>query len=71
MIRHGKQIDPLSVDLPAGDPVPDQAEDRWTQARETRMALLRSIPGAGPVRTTLASAEAAADPPPPQAQGSH
>lgn len=71
MIRHGKQIDPLSVDLPAGDPVPDQAEDRWNRARETRMALLRSIPGAGPVRTTMASAEASSEPPPPQAQGSH
>jgi len=64
MIRHGKQIDPLSVDLPAGDPVPDDAEARWQQARTTRMALLRSIPASGPVRATMASTEASPQTPP-------
>lgn len=68
MLRHGAQIDPLSVDLPAGDPVPNDAEVRWEHALTGRMALLRSIPGAGPVRSTMATAETAADPPPPEAQ---
>ncbi len=69
MIRGGRQIDPLSVDLPAGDPVPDQAEARWHEAMTARLALLRSIPGAGPVRTTVASADASPQPPPPPTQG--
>jgi murein DD-endopeptidase MepM/ murein hydrolase activator NlpD len=60
LIRSGTQIDPLSVDLPAGDPVPDSSRDKWRQARDVRLALLESIPGAGPVRT------AAADRPSPQ-----
>lgn len=51
MLRGGNQIDPLSVDLPAGDPVPDADRLKWTRDRDVRLALLESIPGAGPVRT--------------------
>jgi murein DD-endopeptidase MepM/ murein hydrolase activator NlpD len=53
MIRAGKQMDPLSVDLPAGDPVPAEDEDRWLSERGARMALLELIPGAGPARTAV------------------
>lgn len=53
MIRGGRQIDPLSVDLPAGDPVPAEARLRWQEDKNVRVALLESIPGGGPVRTTL------------------
>ncbi|NJD18606.1 MAG: M23 family metallopeptidase [Gemmatimonadetes bacterium] len=61
MIRSGRQIDPLSVDLPAGDPVPDQAKARWQTERTARFALLDLIPGAGPVRTASARVDATSD----------
>lgn len=53
MLRGGRQIDPLSVDLPAGDPVPDEDRLQWMEARTARLALLESIPGAGPVRVAV------------------
>lgn len=59
MLRGGRQIDPLSVDLPAGDPVPSEDVGRWRAEMTGRMALLESIPRAGPVRAFVT--EAAAD----------
>ncbi len=57
MLRSGRQIDPLSVDLPAGDPVPADSRAEWTREMTTRVALLESIPGAGPVRLVRAQEE--------------
>ncbi len=57
MLRNGQQFDPLSVKLPAGDPVPTDAMDRWRADMTARTALLESIPGGGPVRTAEAFAE--------------
>ena len=57
MLRHGRQIDPLSVDLPAGDPVPEDVRTRWRSDMSVRMSLLESIPRAGPVRDAVAEAE--------------
>ncbi len=56
MLRSGRHMDPLSVDLPAGDPVPAQDRIRWLEEMDVRVALLESIPGGGPVRTLLAEA---------------
>lgn len=56
MLRSGQHMDPLSVDLPAGDPVPGDDMVRWRGEMTGRMALLESIPPAGPVRTYLAEA---------------
>jgi len=53
MLRGGRHMDPLSVDLPAGDPVPADDMVRWADEMVQRVALLESIPGAGPVRTAL------------------
>jgi murein DD-endopeptidase MepM/ murein hydrolase activator NlpD len=53
MLRGGRHIDPLSVDLPAGDPVPADDKTRWEREMSVRMALLETIPGAGPVRGEL------------------
>jgi murein DD-endopeptidase MepM/ murein hydrolase activator NlpD len=60
--RNGRQMDPLSVDLPAGDPVPDVARDRWELERSGRMSLLETIPPAGPVRTAVAELEPEPEP---------
>ena len=51
MLQNGRQFDPLSVDLPAGDPVPSDDMVRWRSAMTGRVALLETIPRAGPVRT--------------------
>lgn len=60
MLQGGRHIDPLSVRLPAGDPVPADDWERWRAESSARRALLELIPGAGPVRTALAEADAAA-----------
>lgn len=57
MISGGRHIDPLSIDLPAGDPVPADDMVRWMDEMMERVALLESIPGAGPVRTALVDEE--------------
>ena len=61
MLRGGNQIDPLSVDLPAGDPVPSENRTRWRSEMSRRVALLESIPRAGPVRTFTAEQAPADD----------
>jgi murein DD-endopeptidase MepM/ murein hydrolase activator NlpD len=57
MLRAGRQMDPLSVDLPPGDPVPSEDQARWEGDRVARLSLLSSIPGGGPVRRFVADAE--------------
>jgi murein DD-endopeptidase MepM/ murein hydrolase activator NlpD len=54
MMRGGKHMDPLSVDLPAGDPVPSDDMVRWRSEMTSRVALLQTIPRSGPVRTAQA-----------------
>jgi murein DD-endopeptidase MepM/ murein hydrolase activator NlpD len=61
MLRGGRHIDPLSVDLPAGDPVPSEDRLRWRDEMSVRVALLETIPGAGPVRDFVAQAGTEAD----------
>ncbi len=58
MLIGGRHVDPLSVDLPAGDPVPSQDRMRWIEESSVRVALLDGVPGAGPVRTLVVDAEA-------------
>ncbi|MFN0008571.1 MAG: M23 family metallopeptidase [Planctomycetota bacterium] len=60
MLQRGRFVDPLSVDLPAGDPVPSDDRMRWLEESSVRAALLDGIPSAGPVRTLLVDAESAA-----------
>lgn len=43
MIRGGRHVDPLSVDLPSDDPVPEDARE-WDARRDERLKLLRSVP---------------------------
>jgi murein DD-endopeptidase MepM/ murein hydrolase activator NlpD len=43
--RNGTALDPLSIDLPPGDPVPTDSWGRWLLESEERLALLSSLPG--------------------------
>jgi len=47
MIRSGTHVDPLAVDLPAGDPVPADSRGEWIAEMEPRMALLEVLPPPG------------------------
>jgi murein DD-endopeptidase MepM/ murein hydrolase activator NlpD len=65
MLISGRHVDPLSVDLPAGDPVPSQDRMRWLEESTVRVALLEGVPGAGPPRTMMAEASVPAEDAPP------
>lgn len=69
MLRNGRQFDPLSVDLPAGDPVPADDMVRWRGEMTGRYGLLEMIPRLGPVRTFVADDEDAPAPEAPQPSG--
>ncbi|MDA0328397.1 MAG: M23 family metallopeptidase [Gemmatimonadetes bacterium] len=56
MLNGGRQMDPLSVDLPAGDPVPADDRVRWQADKVARLDLLESIPRSGPVRSFVVDA---------------
>ena len=42
--RGGRPVDPLGIDLPPGDPVPEEHRARWDEERGTRVALLERMP---------------------------
>lgn len=50
----GRPVDPLAIDLPADDPVPGDAFDRWTVEKDARFALLMQIPGRDSIRSRRA-----------------
>jgi murein DD-endopeptidase MepM/ murein hydrolase activator NlpD len=43
--RDGAALDPLSIRLPPGDPVPTTAWGRWAQESQERLTLLETLPG--------------------------
>jgi murein DD-endopeptidase MepM/ murein hydrolase activator NlpD len=47
MWRSGKPVDPLAIDLPSGDPVPDDDRSLWESDLRVRMALLEDLAGPG------------------------
>ena len=57
MLRNGRHDDPLSVDLPSGDPVPADDMARWTSELASRVALLEQLPPPGLGRFTEAEAQ--------------
>jgi murein DD-endopeptidase MepM/ murein hydrolase activator NlpD len=59
MWRSGRPVDPLAIELPAGDPVPTDAMDRWSDELPQRLALLESLPS--PVSVLMAKADRRAD----------
>lgn len=50
MHRNGSSVDPLSVDIPSGDPIPAEAREQWAGVRTARMATLEALPGNSLVR---------------------
>lgn len=38
--KDGRAVDPLNVDIPAGDPIPPEARERWVEVSDLRFALL-------------------------------
>lgn len=57
MHRNGQPVDPLNVDIPAGDPIPENARDRWNDYLGVRFAMLESLPAAPDLRLAAAQAE--------------
>jgi murein DD-endopeptidase MepM/ murein hydrolase activator NlpD len=53
MHRNGSPVDPLNVDIPAGDPIPDGARDRWAQEMDLRFAMLETLPSAPDLRRAM------------------
>ncbi len=50
----GRRVDPLAVELPADDPIPTDAFERWTLEKTQRFALLMTFPGPEEIRTRRA-----------------
>lgn len=56
MHLHGRPIDPLTVDVPAGEPVPPADRERWQREREERRNLLLRMIGSETLRVHQAAA---------------
>ena len=41
----GRPVDPLAIELPAGDPVPAQSRAQWERESGARLAMLFALPG--------------------------
>ncbi|MYE16527.1 MAG: M23 family metallopeptidase [Gemmatimonadetes bacterium] len=50
----GRPVDPLAIELPADDPVPGDAFDRWIIEKNARFALLMKAPGPDRIRSRRA-----------------
>jgi len=50
MHRNGGPVDPLSVDIPSGDPIPASAMERWQGDLQGRFAILNALPSPHDVR---------------------
>jgi len=73
MIRNGRHVDPLAVDLPSGDPVPAESMAEWERVMQPRRALLNLLPPPGLARYADAqdvASEATSEAPPSDASPS-
>jgi murein DD-endopeptidase MepM/ murein hydrolase activator NlpD len=57
--RSGRAVDPLAIDLPSGDPVPDDDWSRWAAEMQVRLALLERLPAPGDPRYAEAASDVA------------
>ena len=58
MHRSGRAVDPLSIDIPAGDPIPPEVQKRWVGDLEARVAVLRTAPEGPVIRIAQVDTEA-------------
>ncbi len=63
MHRSGRPVDPLNVDIPAGDPIPVEARERWAAELQTRFALVERLPAAADLRRAEARTDEAGEAP--------
>ena len=56
MHQNGRRVNPLAVDLPAGEPVPSAERERWQVERDERMDLLLRVIGPETFRVQQAAA---------------
>ncbi len=54
MHRNGNPVDPLSVDIPSGDPIPASARERWEGDLMGRFAILNALPTGSDLRIAQA-----------------
>lgn len=59
--RNGQVMDPLAIDLPAGDPVPEDAWEQWLTQRDAALALLKERTGFAPVLRMADAGEESGD----------
>lgn len=52
MHQDGRPMDPLEVEIPSGDPIPDEEWDAWQEHRDRIMAMLEETEGP-PVHTVV------------------
>ncbi|MEX1257043.1 MAG: peptidoglycan DD-metalloendopeptidase family protein [Gemmatimonadota bacterium] len=57
MHRNGSAVDPLNIDIPAGDPIPADARTRWTEDLTGRYAILNSLPSGSESRIAQTEGE--------------
>jgi len=62
MIRSGKHVDPLAIELPAGDPVPEEEAAAWDAVLAESTRLLNRVPPPTLPRTALGREERGAPP---------
>lgn len=63
MRRGGRVLDPLSIRLPPGDPVPDDRWEEWVQQRRRHLFLLSNLPSAPAARVAATEDEPTEEPP--------
>ena len=57
MHQNGSAVDPLNIDIPAGDPIPPASRDRWGGDLRARVAVLRTAPEGPMIRIAEAVTE--------------
>jgi murein DD-endopeptidase MepM/ murein hydrolase activator NlpD len=61
MHRNGQPVDPLNVDIPAGEPIPSEYRARWDAEADVRFALLDKAARGPDIRMARAASAEASD----------
>jgi murein DD-endopeptidase MepM/ murein hydrolase activator NlpD len=58
MHQSGRAVDPSSIDIPAGDPIPAEVRGRWAGELDARLVVLGRTPGGPVIRMAQVDTEA-------------